>query len=85
MYIIVKDICHDYGDSSKRVIVLNKASFSEAFRSKNRAALVLKEILEETGEKYKVLNDEKYGGYAYSLWDGAEIFYVYELYIDNSL
>tara|TARA_B100000035_G_scaffold249473_1_gene218280 strand:- start:3739 stop:4014 length:276 start_codon:yes stop_codon:yes gene_type:complete len=91
MYIIVKDVVVGKGSipalriTSKRVIVLNRASYAEAFRSKNRAMMALKQIVEDTNEKHEVINDEKYGGNAYSLFGGAEIFYVYELYVDNSL
>lgn len=84
MYIIVKDT-NVGGVNVKRSIVLNRSSYSEVFRSKNCAKRVLKEIVEDTEEKYEVINDEKYGGNAYSFWNGSEIFYVYSLYIDNSL
>ena len=84
MYIIVKDI-NVGGVNVKRSVVLNRSSYSEVFRSKNRAIMALKEIVKDTEEEYKVINDEKYGGDAYSFWNGSEIFYVYNLYIDNSL
>ena len=85
MYIIVKDVRDDDGGKSKRTIVLNRASYSEVFRSKNRALMFLKEIIEETEEEYEELNDSKYEGLAYSLCSGYEIFYVYKLYLDNRL
>ena len=84
MYIIVKDVCHDFG-RLKRIVVLNKASYCEAFRSKACALRALNKIVKDTGEEYENLNDEKYCGFAYSLFGGAEIFYVYKLHVDNRL
>jgi len=85
LYLIVKDTLGDYGEESKRSIVLNRASSSQGFSSKSCALNALKEIIEDTEEEYKILNDKKYSGLAYSLWDGHEIFYVYEICLDNSL
>jgi len=85
LYLVVKDTLGDYGGESKRSIVLNKASSSQAFSSKSCALSALKEMIEDTEEEYEILDDEKYSGLAYSLWDGHEIFYIHEIYLDNSL
>ena len=85
MYIIVKDICGDYGSSAEKVIVLNRSSYAEVFRSKSCALRALKEIVEDINEDYEEIDSEEYNGKAYSFWYGAEIFYIYKLYIDNNL
>jgi len=85
MYIIVKDFWGNYGDSAEAVIVLNSFGVAEAYRSKSHAERVLKEMIENTGEEYEIIDNDDYISVAYSLWDGHEIFYVYELHVDNRL
>jgi len=84
MYIIVKDVYGDYGDESEKVIVLNNKGVAEAFKSKQRALRELKDLVDSMEVDYKELAGRN-GSVEYSLWDGQEVFYVYELYIDNSL
>lgn len=85
MYILVKDVQGDYGDSEEAIIVLNNAGVAEAYRSKNHAERALEEMIKNMGEEYKIINNDDYNSTAYSLWDGQEIFYIYELYVDNRL
>lgn len=85
MYIIVKDVYGDYGDEAEAVIVFNGNGVAEAYRSRNLAERGLKEMIENMKEEYEIIESDDYPSVAYSLWDGHEIFYIYELYIDNSL
>ena len=85
MYIIVKDVWGDYGDSEEAVVVRNSEGVAEAYRTKNHAERDLEEMIKSMGEEYEIIDNDDYDSVAYSLWDGHEVFYVYELYVDNRL
>ena len=87
MYIIVKDVWGDYGDSEEAVVVRNSHGVAEAYRSKNHAERALEEMIKSISIRgeYDIIDNDDYDSVAYSLWDGHEVFYVYELYVDNRL
>ena len=85
MYIIVKDVCGDYGDESKRVAVLNKEEKIEVFRSKNLALRALDAHVKNMNESYQTYTTADESQTSYSLYDGAEVYYIQPVFIDNSL
>lgn len=85
MYIIVKDVCDDHGGESEAVIVLNNNGIAEAYRTKQHAEKALEEMIKNMEEEYEIINGDDYPSIAYSLWGYQEIFYVFELYVDNRL
>jgi hypothetical protein len=85
MYIIVKDVCGDYGDESKRVAVLNKEEKIEVFRSKNLALWALDAHVKNMNESYQAYTTADESQTSYSLYGGAEVYYIQPVFIDNSL